>query len=70
VFASFVSIRGLSEVIGYTVEEAAGRYLLPVLLAWFATMMTMFFMDQPSPASTPGTSKPLARKKSNHSRRK
>jgi 4-amino-4-deoxy-L-arabinose transferase-like glycosyltransferase len=69
-FATFVSIRGLSEVIGYTVEEAAGRYLLPVLLAWFATMMTMFFMDQPSPASTPGTSKPLARKKSNHSRRK
>jgi hypothetical protein len=69
-FATFVSIRGLNEVIGYTVEEAAGRYLLPVLLAWFATMMTVFFMDQPSPASTPGTSKPVARKYSNRSRRK
>jgi hypothetical protein len=69
VFASFVSIKGLSEVIGYTNEEAGGRYLLPVLLAWFATMMTVFFTNQPSPASTPGTSKTAARKKSNRSRR-
>jgi hypothetical protein len=32
-------------VIGYTAAEfaTAGRYLLPVLLAWFATMMTVFF---------------------------
>jgi hypothetical protein len=51
VFASFVSIRGLTVVIGYTNEEAGGRYLLPVLLAWFATMMTVFFANPPS-AST------------------
>jgi len=29
------------------------------LLAWFATMMTVFFMDQPSPASL--SSKPGAK---------
>ena len=52
VFASFVSIKGLSEVIGYTNEGAGGRYLLPVLLAWFATIMTMFFANLPSSTST------------------
>ena len=45
VFASFVSIKGLTEVIGYTSDLDGGRYLLPVLLAWFATMMTLFFAD-------------------------
>ena len=52
VFASFVSIQGLSVVIGYTNEEAGGRYLLPVLLAWFATLMTMFFAEPTSSMST------------------
>jgi len=42
VFASFVNITSLSQVIGYTADDTAGRYLLPVLLAWFATMMTVF----------------------------
>jgi len=54
IFVSFIGIKGLSEAINYTVE-AAGRYLLPMLLAWFATMMTLFFADLPSSASTPGT---------------
>ena len=50
VFASFVSIKGLSETATLTHDVAGGRYLLPVLLAWFATMLTLFFRDQPSPA--------------------
>ena len=53
IFASFIGIKGLSEAINYTVDVAAGRYLLPMLLAWFATMMTMFFADLPSSTSTP-----------------
>jgi hypothetical protein len=69
VFASFVNITSLGQVIGYTADDVAGRYLLPVQLAWFATMMTMFFVEPPSPALTPGTSKTIARKKSNRSRR-
>jgi hypothetical protein len=51
VFASFVNINNLAEVVGYTLDEAAGRYLLPVLLAWFATMMTVFFAELPSATS-------------------
>jgi hypothetical protein len=51
VFASFVNITNLAQVIGYTVDNIAGRYLLPVLLAWFATMMTVFFVELPSSAS-------------------
>jgi len=45
VFVSLVSIKGLSEVANFTHDFTGGRYLLPVLLAWFATMMTMFFAD-------------------------
>ena len=45
VFASFVNITNLDQVIGYTADNIAGRYLLPVLLAWFATMMTVFFAE-------------------------
>jgi 4-amino-4-deoxy-L-arabinose transferase-like glycosyltransferase len=55
VFASIVSVKSLTEAVGYTNEEAGGRYLLPVLLAWFATMFTMFFADQHSVESSPGT---------------
>jgi hypothetical protein len=69
VFTSFVGIDGLPRVILVTKDIDGGRYFLPVLLAWFATMMTMFFMDQSTPASTPPTRKPVARKKSNRSRR-
>jgi hypothetical protein len=55
VFACFVNITSLDVVIGYTADAHGARYLLPMLLAWFATIMTLFFMDQPSPASTPST---------------
>ena len=51
VFASFVNITNLAQVIGYTADDIAGRYLLPVLLAWFATMMTVFFAELPSSTS-------------------
>jgi hypothetical protein len=53
VFASFVNLTSLAQVIGYTGNDVAGRYLLPVLLAWFATMMTLFFAGPPSSAPTP-----------------
>ena len=56
VFASFININSLAEVVGYTADETAGRYLLPVLLAWFATMMTVFFTEPPSATSISGTS--------------
>jgi len=45
VFVSLVSIKGLAETTLYTSDLDGGRYLLPVLLAWFATIMTMFFAD-------------------------
>jgi 4-amino-4-deoxy-L-arabinose transferase-like glycosyltransferase len=53
VFASIVTVKSLTEAVGYTNQEAGGRYLLPVLLAWFATMMTLFFAELPSSTSTP-----------------
>jgi hypothetical protein len=52
VFASIVSVKSLTEAVGYTNEEAGGRYLLPVLLAWFATLMTVFFAELSSSATT------------------
>ena len=51
VFTSFISVEGLSEVINYTKDTTGGRYVLPVLLAWFATMMTLFFAELPSSVS-------------------
>jgi hypothetical protein len=48
VFVSFVSIQSLSEVIGYTNDDGGGRYLLPLLLAWFSTILTMFFANASS----------------------
>jgi hypothetical protein len=57
VFASFVSITTAQQavqVIGYTKDHIAGRYLLPVLFAWFATILTMFFGDLPSSVTSPG----------------
>jgi hypothetical protein len=49
VFASFVNITStLTQIVNYVRDDVAGRYLLPMLLAWFATMMTLFFADPPS----------------------
>jgi hypothetical protein len=55
VFASFVNITSLATALGYTVDGHAGRYILPVLYAWFATVLTMLFTGQPWSESTPGT---------------
>ncbi len=61
VFVSFVSIKGLSVATDiYTRDLNGGRYLLPVLLAWFATTMTMLFANPSSSASTPGTGATVA----------
>jgi hypothetical protein len=63
VFASFVNITSLNAAISYTVDVHGGRYLLPVLLAWFATMMTVFFAEPPSStsiSSSPGAKPSLA----------
>jgi hypothetical protein len=54
VFTSFVSITNLDQVMRYTGDQG-GRYFLPMLVAWFATILTMFFGDLPSSASTPST---------------
>jgi hypothetical protein len=49
VFVSFVTTNGLSAVIQlFTSDLNGGRYLLPILLAWFATMMTVIFAEPPS----------------------
>ena len=54
VFASFVSISGLNDVINArTADDEAGRYLFPMLLAWASTTVIMFFADFSLPASDP-----------------
>ena len=55
VFASFFNVTSLVAVIGYTADHIAGRYLLPILLAWFATIMTLCFMGEPAGEPAPGT---------------
>jgi hypothetical protein len=52
VFASFVSLSSLNDVIAArTADNEAGRYLFPMLLAWAAAMVIMFFGDFPPPTS-------------------
>jgi hypothetical protein len=59
VFASFVGIRGLPQVIAsFNNVESAGRYLLPILVAWSATMLTVAFAAPPSVASAAGANTP------------
>jgi len=60
VFASFVNITNLARVTGYTDDTIAGRYLLPVLLAWFATILIMMYADQSFFTSTPSMSAPIS----------
>jgi hypothetical protein len=52
VFASLFNVTNLVATIGYTEDHIAGRYLLPILLAWFATIMTLFFANWKSDVST------------------
>jgi hypothetical protein len=56
VFASFTTIKGLNEAVDFTSELTGGRYLLPVLVAWFTILMTIFFTCQTPSTSTPETS--------------
>jgi hypothetical protein len=53
VFAALSNVTDLISTIGYTADNTAGRYLLPLLLAWFATLMTVFFAELSSSATTP-----------------
>jgi hypothetical protein len=54
VFASFVSITGLNDVIAArTADNETGRYLFPMLLAWTAAMVILFFGDFNTPAAIP-----------------
>ncbi len=53
VLASLVNNTNLAYVIGFTGDKGTERYLLPVLLAWFATLMIVFFSERPSSATTP-----------------
>jgi len=53
VFASLFNVTNLVSAIGYTEDHIAGRYLLPILLAWFATIMTLFFANWQSSLATP-----------------
>ena len=54
VFASFVSVSGLNDVIyARTADNESGRYLFPMLLAWASTMVIMFFADFLPSASGP-----------------
>ncbi len=45
IFASFVGLIGLDDSIQYTVEGCAGRYLVPLLMAWFVTMIVLSFHE-------------------------
>jgi hypothetical protein len=54
VFASFVSVSGLNDVISVrTADNETGRYLFPILLAWISAMVILFFGDFPPPATSP-----------------
>ena len=53
VFSSLFNVTDLVSLIGYTKDHIAGRYLLPLLLAWFAIMMTLFFTARPSALISP-----------------
>jgi hypothetical protein len=57
VFAALSNVTNLISTIGYTADYTAGRYLLPMLLSWFATLMILFFAEpalSTSISSSPG----------------
>lgn len=53
VFASFVSITNLAQVIEYTEEITAARYLFPMLIAWSVTSLTLLFASQFAESTVP-----------------
>jgi hypothetical protein len=46
VFSSFIRVTGLDQVMGYTTEQGAGRYLLPLLVGWFGVLLLLFFRPE------------------------
>ena len=68
VFAYFANITSLNAaIILYTVDGHGARYLLPMLLTWFATMMFVFIAELPS--ATPITSSPNSKPSLRHQSR-
>jgi len=61
VFTSLLTVEGIDGAIWLSARVTGERYLLPILLAWFATIMTLFFAELPSSASTPEPGKTAAR---------
>jgi len=59
VFASIFSMTAnFGSVLSYTSEENAGRYLLPLLVAWLATSMTLLYSNlcsRVAPLNAPAT---------------
>jgi hypothetical protein len=55
VFACFAHITSLNSAIGYTADAHGARYLLPVLAAWFATLLMLLFREEPARESLPGS---------------
>jgi len=54
VFAGIGSITSLNNIIDYTSEQTSGRYLLPLLVAWAMTTVTLFFANRPAPTAPSG----------------
>lgn len=54
VFASFVGVGGLDDVIANRIaDQASIRYLFPMLLAWGAAMVILFFAEEENKNSSP-----------------
>jgi hypothetical protein len=66
VFASFVGLMSLTEVMDYFTQEiTSGRYLFPLLVAWCGALVTLLYRDEapaPLPAQALGAAvtRPLA----------
>ncbi len=53
VFASFAGITDLDLTMGYTADAHGARYLLPAMLAWFATTLILLYRDDPANPAPP-----------------
>ena len=69
VFTSFIPVDGLDAIINLTNDSTGGRYILPVLLAWFTALLILFFRDEAVARALPVARETVARKKANRSRR-
>lgn len=57
VFSCFSNVFNLQQVIAYTSDIVANRYLFPILLSWVATMMVMLFCEFGNHPATQGDGK-------------